>query len=102
VISVVVGLVLAAGYYFLSMRLTKWVAARKFMMLPIVTILGFLVRLVLIAVILLLIGLFTPLNVLAVCLSFIVLFTILNGIWIYSFAVKRRGVPPSAGTTSAN
>jgi hypothetical protein len=102
VISVVCGLALAAAYHLLSVRLTRWAAKRRFMMLPVVAISGFVVRLAVVALILLLVGLFTPLNILAFCLSFVVLFTILNGIWLYSLAVRRPGVPPSAGTTSAN
>ena len=102
VISVVVGLALAASYHFLSMRLQRWVSQRKFLMVPVVTILGFLVRMVILVGILVALGLWSHLNILAVCLSFIVLFTILNGIWLYTLAIKRHGVPPSAGTTGAN
>lgn len=102
VISVVVGLALAAAYQLLSMRLQGWASQRKFFMLPLVTVVGFIVRLVVLAGILIAVGLWSDLNVLAVCLSFIVLFTVLNGIWLYSLASKRRGVPPSAGTTGAN
>lgn len=101
-ISVVCGLVLASAYHVLSVRLTRWAAERRFMMLPVVAISGFLVRLAVIAVILLLVGLFTPLNILAFCLSFIALFTILNGIWLYGLAVRRQGLSRSAGPTSAN
>ena len=101
-ISVVIGLVLAVAYHLLSMRLARWASKRKFMMLPLVTVVGFVVRLAVIAGILLVIGFLTPLNILVVCLSFIVLFTILNGVWLYGLATKRHGVPPSAGTTRAN
>lgn len=72
------------------------------MMLPIVTILGFFVRLAVIAGILVVLGVWSPLNILAVCLAFVVLFTVLNGIWLYGLATKRGGVPPSAGATGAN
>ena len=71
-------------------------------MLPIVTVLGFFVRLAVFAGILVALGLWTPLNILAVCLAFVVLFTVLNGIWLYSLATKHRGVPPSAGAPGAN
>ena len=81
------------------MRLQRWVSQRKFLMVPLVTIGGFLVRLAIFAGILVALGLLTSLNMLAVCLAFIVLFTILNGIWLYTVATKHRGVPPSAGTT---
>jgi hypothetical protein len=27
---------------------------------------------------------------------------VLNGIWLYTLAIKRHGVPPSAGTNGAN
>jgi hypothetical protein len=102
VISVVVGLALAVVYHLLSTRLARWASKRRFMMLPLVTVVGFVARLAVIAGILLVVGFLTPLNILVVCLSFIVLFTILNGIWLFSLATKRRGVPPSAGTTRAN
>ncbi|HLA80612.1 MAG TPA: hypothetical protein VJP78_03130 [Thermoleophilia bacterium] len=98
VISVVVGAALAAVYHFLSMRLQQWASHRRFMMVPLVTVLGFIVRLAVFTGILVALGLWSHLNILAVCLSFIVLFTILNGIWLYSLA-KRHGVPPSAGTS---
>jgi hypothetical protein len=95
----VIGLVLAVAYHVLSMRLQRWVAQKKFLMVPLVTIGGFLVRLAIFALILVALGLWTPLNILALCLAFIVLFTVLNGIWLYTVATKRRGTPPSAGTT---
>ncbi len=100
-ISVVVGLALAVTYHFLSMRLQRWASQRKFFMLPLVTIVGFIVRLAVLAGILVALGLWSSLNILAVCLSFVVLFTILNGIWLYSLATKRHGVPPSTGVTGA-
>lgn len=71
-------------------------------MLPIVTVLGFFVRLAVFAGILVVLGLWSPLNILAVCLAFVVLFTVLNGIWLYSLAIKHRGAPPSAGAPGAN
>jgi hypothetical protein len=95
----VIGLVLAVTYHVLSMRLQRWVSQKKFLMVPLVTIGGFFVRLAIFAGILVVLGLFTSLNILAICLAFIVLFTVLNGIWLYTVATKRRGVPPSAGTT---
>jgi hypothetical protein len=98
---VAIGLVLSVAYHFLSIRLQRWAANRKSMMLPVVTILGFLVRLAVFAGILVALGLWSPLNILAVCLSFVVVFTILNGIWLYVMVIKRREVPPSAGTTGA-
>ena len=66
-------------------------------MLPIITISGFVVRLVVFVGILAALGLWSSLNILAVCLAFVVVFTVLNGIWLYTLAVKRRGTPPSAG-----
>ena len=97
-----IGLVLAVAYHFLSMWLQSWASKKKALMVPIVTVIGFLVRLAVFAGILVAIGFFSPLNILAVCLSFIVVFTILNGIWLYTLATKRRGTPPSPGATSAN
>jgi ABC-type transport system involved in Fe-S cluster assembly fused permease/ATPase subunit len=99
---VVVGLVLAVAYHYLSMRLQRWVTQKKSLMQPVMTILGFLVRLAVFVGILLALGFWSPLNILAVCLSFVVVFTILNGIWLYSLARKTRGVPPSANAGGAN
>ena len=102
-ISVAVGLVLAFVYHFLTMRLQTWIAGHKAAMVPVVTILGFVVRLALVAIILVVLSLWTPLNVLALCLSFSVVFTILTGFSLYRLMLsKRHGVPPSAGTTGAN
>ncbi len=68
-------------------------------MLPLITISGFVLRLVVFVGILAALGLWSSLNILAVCLAFVVVFTVLNGIWLYSLAMKRRGAPPSAGAT---
>ena len=101
-ISVVIGLVLAAGYHFLSLRLQTWAARRNVGLVPAVTLLGFFIRLTIITVVLVILGLWSPLNILAVCLAFVALFTVLNGIWLYSLVVKRRGVPPSPGASGAH
>ncbi|MCL5735151.1 MAG: hypothetical protein M1274_06100 [Actinobacteria bacterium] len=68
------------------------------MMTPLVSVLGFIVRLTFFAVILVVLGLWSPLNILALCIAFVVLFTILNGIWLFNL-VRRHGAPPSAGTS---
>jgi hypothetical protein len=99
VISVIVGAALAVAYYVLSLRLHRWAAKRRFMMLPLITISGFVVRLIVFVGILAILGLWSPLNILAVCLSFVVLFTVFNGIWLYALATNRHGTPPSAGAT---
>ncbi|NLE11111.1 MAG: hypothetical protein GX630_06350 [Actinobacteria bacterium] len=102
-ISVAVGLVLAFAYHLLSMRLQTWIVSHKAAMVPVVTILGFVVRLGLIAIILVVLSLWTPLNILALCISFIVVFTILTGFSLYRLMLaRRRGVPPSAGASGAN
>jgi len=100
---VAVGLVLAFAYHLLTMRLQTWIAGHKATMVPMVTILSFVVRLGLIAVILVVLSLWTPLNVLALCISFIVVFTILTGFSLYRLLLaKRHGVPPSPGTTGVS
>lgn len=100
-ISIVVGLVLAVAYHVFSMWVQRWSYGHKFMMLPVVTIAGFIVRLAVIGGILVALGLWSPLNILAVCLAFVVLFTVLNGIRLYSLVTKQRGAPPSEGATGA-
>jgi len=99
VISVIVGAALAAAYQALSLQLHRWASRKRFMMLPLITISGFVLRLVVFVGILAALGLWSSLNILAVCLAFVVVFTVLNGIWLYSLAMKRRGAPPSAGAT---
>jgi hypothetical protein len=95
-ISVAVGLVLAVGYHLLSMRFQVWASKRQATMTPAIILLGFIVRLGLIAIILVVLGLWTPLNFIALCVAFVVLFTILTGYSLYVFA-KRRNLPPQAG-----
>ena len=100
VVSAAIGVVLAAAYHLLSLRLHKWSARRKATMAPLVTIGGFLGRLVVLVGILFALGLLTSLNMLVLCLAFVVVFTILNGVWLYSLLNKRPGArPPSAGTS---
>lgn len=96
-----VGVVLAAAYHFLSLRLQAWVAHRNSAMVPLVTILGFLLRLAVIAAILVVLGLWTPLNILALCLAFVVVFTGLMAYTLYSIVSKRHGAPPSADAGGA-
>ncbi len=101
-ISVAVGLGLAVAYHLLFMRFQVWVARRSSVMAPAITVLGFLVRLTVVAVILVALSLWTSLNILAVGLSFVVLFTILNGYSLYSLTSKRKSAPPSTGATGAH
>jgi hypothetical protein len=101
VVSVAIGVVLAAAYHLLSMRLHKWSAQRKFAMVPLVTVGGFIARLVVLVGVLAALGMWTSLNMLALCLAFVIVFTILNGVWLYSLMNKRHGAsPPSAGASS--
>ncbi len=99
-ISVIIGVVLAAAYHFLSIRLQKWASQRSFAMLPLVTIGGFIVRLAVFVGILVVLGLWTSLDILALSLAFIVVFTVLNAVWLYTLMTKRHGAPPSAGASS--
>jgi ABC-type proline/glycine betaine transport system permease subunit len=100
-ISVLIGLALAVVYHLLSMRLQRWVARRSSTMVPVVTVLGFVVRLAFFALILVVIGLWTPLNILALCLAFVALFTVLNGISLYVLLTKRPDAPTSADAGGA-
>jgi hypothetical protein len=95
-ISVAVGVGFAVVYHLLSMKLQVWVAHRSSAMVPLVTILGFIVRLAVLAAILVMLGLWTPLNMLAVCLAFVVVFTGLMGYTLYAVVSKRHGAPPPA------
>jgi hypothetical protein len=90
-----VGLVLAVAYHLLSMLFQGWVVRHSSAMAPGMVILGFLVRLGLIAVILVVLGLWSPLNILAVCIAFIVLFTVLTGYSLYAFAKRQKASPPA-------
>jgi hypothetical protein len=83
------------------MRLHKWSAQRKFAMVPLVTVGGFIARLVVLVGVLAALGMWTSLNMLALCLAFVIVFTVLNGVWLYSLMNKRHGAsPPSAGASS--
>lgn len=99
VISVVIGAVLAVAYHIISVRLQKWASTRRFTMLPLVTILGFFVRIAVFVGILVVVGLWSPLNILALCLAFVVLFTALNAVQLYTLVSKRNGAPPSNGAS---
>jgi len=99
-VSVAVGLALAVAYHFLSVRLQSWFSRYSAVLLPLVFVVGFLIRLVVLAAVLVAVALWSPLNVVAVALSFIGLFTVLTGFWLYRMATKGRKTPPSAGGTS--
>jgi CDP-diglyceride synthetase len=94
--------VLAVAYHLASVGLQRRFGRRGSGLAPVVTILGFLLRLTLLVVILAVLALWTPLNVLAVCLAFIGLFTVLTGFFLYSMISKRRGAPPSAGASGVH
>jgi hypothetical protein len=97
-ISVAVGIALAVAYHLLSGRLQLWASKQRATVLPAIAVLGFMVRLAVIAAILVVIGLWSPLNILAVCLAFIVVFTILNGILLYRMAVRSKKASSSQDT----
>ena len=97
-ISILVGLVLAGAYHVLATLFQGWAARRTSAAAgPAIVVLGFMVRLTVIAVILIVIGVWAPLNILPLALAFVVLFTILNGWSIYRLMSKRHSAPPSAG-----
>lgn len=95
-ISVGVGLALAALYQVASTRLHRWVACRPPSVFMAVTVSSFLVRLTTIAVILVIVGLWTPLNIVAVCAAFAGAFTILNAVSV-GVLLARNHSPHSAG-----
>jgi hypothetical protein len=97
-ISVAVGIALAAVYQLLSGQLQIWASKQRATMMPAITVLGFLIRLTVLAVILVVFGLWTPLNMLAVCLAFIVVFSILTGIMLYRMAIRRSKSGSTTGT----
>jgi len=100
-ISVLVGLALAVLYHLLSMRFQRWIGRFAPSTVVAITVVGFLARLTLIAVILVVLGLFSPFNIIALSLAFLAGFTVLNVVSIYLLFVKRRSAPPSAGVTGA-
>jgi predicted outer membrane lipoprotein len=102
VISVLIGLILAAAYHYLSMRLQTWASKRNAGLVPAIALLGFFIRLTAIAVVLVILGLWAPVQILPLCLAFVVLFTVLNALWLHSLVAKRRGVPPSPGASGAH
>jgi len=98
-VSVVVGLALAVAYHLLSVRLQGWFSRFSAVLLPLVFVVGFLTRLLVLAIVLVVIALWTPLSIVAVALSFIGLFTVLTGIWLYRMATKGRKTPPPGDGT---
>jgi cytochrome c biogenesis protein CcdA len=95
-VSVVVGLALAVAYHFLSVGLQGRLSRYSAALLPLVFVVGFLIRLVLLGAVLVVVALWTPLNIVAVALCFIGLFTVLTGIWLYRIATKGRKTRPPA------
>lgn len=95
-ISVGVGIALAVVYQLLSGWLQVLASKQRATMAPAITIIGFLVRLTLIAVIFVVLGLWTKLNILAVCLAFIVVFSILTGFMLYRMAVRSKKASSSS------
>jgi hypothetical protein len=100
VLSVIVGVILAVGYYFMFVTLQNWVA--KGSPLRMLVMLSFIIRLAAIMAIFVVIAKWTPLNILAVVLAFVVVFTILMLVWIYVMASKRQGGPPPDDGSGAN
>lgn len=95
----VVGLALAVAYHLVAARVQRFAIRRNSMVGPAAVILGFLGRLLVIAVIFLIIGFWTPLSIIAVCVAFVVLYSGLNLWSVYALLSKGRKVPPSAGAT---
>lgn len=94
-----VGLALAVAYHLFASRFQGWTAQHASAAAPVLAILGFVIRLMVITIVLVVIGLWTPLNIMVVCLAFVVLFSILNGWSVYRLVSKRHGAPPSAGAS---
>lgn len=99
-LSVAVGLILAAGYYYSFVRLQNWVATGS--QLRMLAMASFIIRLVVILAIFVVVGLWTPLNFLPFIVAFILLFTILLLVWLYVMASKRPGGTPPDDDSGAN
>ena len=99
-ISVAIGLGLAAVYYVVSLRFQFLVTKRSGPMVPALTALGLVVRLTVFAVILILLALFTELNILAVALAFLGLFTVLQALGMHHYVAKARRARSSEGSGS--
>lgn len=98
--SVVVGIVLALAYHFLSLLLQRRFSSQKGATALLATVGGFVIRIAVLMGILVILGLWSGLNIIAVCIAFISLFTILNAIWIY-FAIKKRDAISTKGASGA-
>ena len=101
-ISVAVGLVLALAYHLSAARFQTWASRVNTAAAPLITVLGFIIRLGIVGGILAALGVATSLNMLAVCLAFVGLFTILS-IWSVYHLMSRqhRNTPPTPGTPAA-
>lgn len=92
------GIVLAVAYHLLSGLMQAWTSKQQPTLMMAFALVGFFLRLAVVAGILVALGLWSSLNFLAVCLAFIVVFTILNGILLYRLAVRRKSGASSRDT----
>jgi hypothetical protein len=97
-----VGVGLAVAYYAAFLWFQVLVTKRSSALTPALTVVGFVVRLALFAVILFLLAYYSPLNIIAVGVAFAVLYTVLS-IWGISVRLKlaKRADSVSTGTEGA-
>ena len=91
-ISIIIGVVIAGVYHYLSLYVQKLSSQKKPSTASLITVASFLVRIAVLFGLLIALGLWTSLNIIAVCIAFIALFTILNGIWMYATLKKRNSL----------
>jgi hypothetical protein len=84
-------------YHFSATAFQVWMSRHTAAAAPALAVLGFMIRMTVIAVVLIVVGLWSPLSMIAVCLAFVGLFTVLGGWSLYRLMSKRHDAPPSAG-----
>jgi drug/metabolite transporter (DMT)-like permease len=100
--GVVVGVVIAFLYHVASVRTTTWLADRGGKAFPVLSVGGFVLRILVLGLVFLALGTWLRpyVNIVAAALSFIVCFTGLAGFSLYRFAVRGRTPGNSTRTPS--
>jgi hypothetical protein len=89
---VVVGVVLAVLYHYASVRTTSFLAGKGKTAFPMLSVVGFLVRLTVLGAVFVVMAMWLKphLDIIATALAFITAFTVFTGFSLYRFAVGGR------------
>lgn len=100
-LSIVTGLVLAVAYEVMWVRTQEWVFARWQKFAPLVAVLGFLLRLLVVGLVFLALWRLTPLDLFVTVVAFAVGFAVVST-WLISRMVRKKSVvrPEKSGTAA--